>query len=240
MFFRSAQPAPQRIDARAGRCSFQGGLVTPIAEKGLISIYTDESGLTHFEWKSRVSGAVVDDFIIMQSDVKWLRVPQCTTGRVFLLDYGTDDSRHFYWMQEPNPEKDEILFAAVQAVVDPQAASELLSTPQARSRVRPPASAAVTPAAAAAPTAPPPLAHPSRAGASQPPISQVLQDALAAIGAAQQPDISLTEVLKPETTIPLLRTLLQEPEVRERLFPFLPESQVTIRASLHLFRSKIR
>ncbi len=39
------------------------------------------------------------DYIIMPQEAKWQKVPECSTGRVFLLDYGTDARRHFYWMQ---------------------------------------------------------------------------------------------------------------------------------------------
>ena len=43
-----------------------------------------------------------------------MKVPQCTTGRVFLLKFKDSSSRKFfYWMQEPSEEKDEEIFKKV-------------------------------------------------------------------------------------------------------------------------------
>ena len=41
-------------------------------------------------------------------------VPQCTTGRVFLLKFRDSTTRRFfYWLQEPKEEKDEDLLKKV-------------------------------------------------------------------------------------------------------------------------------
>jgi hypothetical protein len=61
----------------------------------------------------------LQDFIIVPNDAKWEKVHQCTTGKVFLLDYGSDDRRHFYWLQDPNPEKFEQLYESVLNIVNP-------------------------------------------------------------------------------------------------------------------------
>ena len=42
------------------------------------------------------------------------RVPQCTTGRVFLLKFRDSTTRRFfYWLQEPKEDKDEDLLKKV-------------------------------------------------------------------------------------------------------------------------------
>lgn len=42
------------------------------------------------------------------------RVPQCTTGRVYLLRFKNNSKRKFfYWMQEPNEAKDADLIKKV-------------------------------------------------------------------------------------------------------------------------------
>ena len=63
--------------------------------------------LMHFKWKDRTSGNVEDDLIIFPDDVEFKKVPQCTTGRVFLLKFKADTRKLFFWMQEPKTDKDE-------------------------------------------------------------------------------------------------------------------------------------
>ena len=51
---------------------------------------------------------ISQDLIIFPGDAEFLKVPQCTTGRVFLLKFKDSSSRRFfYWMQEPSSSKDE-------------------------------------------------------------------------------------------------------------------------------------
>merc|ERR1719225_2579030 len=63
--------------------------------------------LMHFKWKDRSSGNIEDDLIIFPEDVEFKKVPQCTTGRVFLLKFKSTTRKLFFWMQEPKSEKDE-------------------------------------------------------------------------------------------------------------------------------------
>merc|ERR1712004_932028 len=63
--------------------------------------------LMHFKWKDRSSGNIEDDLIIFPDDVEFKKVPQCTTGRVFLLKFKSTTRKLFFWMQEPKSEKDE-------------------------------------------------------------------------------------------------------------------------------------
>lgn len=50
---------------------------------------------------------VEDDLIIFPDDIEFKRVPQCTTGRVFVLKFKSSSKRMFFWMQEPKDDKDE-------------------------------------------------------------------------------------------------------------------------------------
>merc|ERR1711911_251071 len=45
--------------------------------------------------------------IIFPEDCEYVRVPQCTTGRVFLLKFKSSNKKSFFWMQEPKVDKDE-------------------------------------------------------------------------------------------------------------------------------------
>jgi hypothetical protein len=63
--------------------------------------------LTHFCWKDRTSGNVEDDLIIFPDDCEFKRVDQCKDGRVFLLKFKSSNRKLFFWLQEPNNEKDD-------------------------------------------------------------------------------------------------------------------------------------
>ena len=61
----------------------------------------------HFKWKDRGTGVIEDDLIIFPDDIEFVRVKQCTTGRVFVLKFKSSSRRMFFWMQEPKEDKDE-------------------------------------------------------------------------------------------------------------------------------------
>ncbi|KAL7985637.1 hypothetical protein Chor_004207 [Crotalus horridus] len=95
------------VEFRAGKMSLKGSTVTPDKRKGLVYIQQTDDSLIHFCWKDRTSGNVEDDLIIFPDDCEFKRVPQCTTGRVFVLKFKAGSKRLFFWMQEPKTEKDE-------------------------------------------------------------------------------------------------------------------------------------
>lgn len=50
------------------------------------------------------------DLIIFPGEADFIKIPQCTTGRVYLLKFKDHSSRRFfYWMQEPSTSKDDDL-----------------------------------------------------------------------------------------------------------------------------------
>merc|ERR1711981_161928 len=63
--------------------------------------------LIHFKWKDRTTSTIEDDLIIFPDDVEFKKVPQCTTGRVFILKFKNSTRKLFFWMQEPKDEKDD-------------------------------------------------------------------------------------------------------------------------------------
>jgi 26S proteasome regulatory subunit N13 len=46
------------------------------------------------------------DLIIFPEEATFKRVKQCTTGRVYLLEWKATARRLFFWMQEPAEDKD--------------------------------------------------------------------------------------------------------------------------------------
>lgn len=110
------------VEFRAGKMDFNVSTnrVTPDTRKGLIQLIQvfetilsrdlhcqGPDGLIHFIWKDRTSGRVIDDLIIFPEEAVMKRVKQCTTGRVYLLEFRASSRKCFYWMQEPSEDKDE-------------------------------------------------------------------------------------------------------------------------------------
>eukprot|EP00300_Choanocystis_sp_HF-7_P001404 c11135_g1_i1.p1 GENE.c11135_g1_i1~~c11135_g1_i1.p1 ORF type:complete len:247 (+),score=62.54 c11135_g1_i1:369-1109(+) len=170
--------------------------------------------------------------MIFPNDAKWERVPQCTTGRVFLLDFG-EGARHFLWLQEPNASRDDDIFDRVKQLVSP--VDESADVPASLGGPFTP-----EPSRVSVPEAPRRLNNNNNNNsAAHPPIvSQAdLMRALGALGVPPPNDVSLTAVLQAERVIPLVRDLLQDQQVTRKLFPHLPESQTSEEAVEELLRS---
>lgn len=95
------------VEFRAGKMHLKGTTVHPDKRKGLVYVYQADDSLMHFCWKDRTAGKVEDDLIIFPDDCELKRVPQCTTGRVYLLKFKSTNRKLFFWMQEPKADKDE-------------------------------------------------------------------------------------------------------------------------------------
>lgn len=95
------------VEFKAGKMNMEGSTVTPVNRKGTVFLHQTDDSLIHFCWKDRTSGQTEDDLIIFPDDAEFKRVTQCTTGRVYVLKFKTNPRRIFYWMQEPNEDKDD-------------------------------------------------------------------------------------------------------------------------------------
>ncbi|KAK2091203.1 adhesion regulating molecule 1 [Saguinus oedipus] len=67
---------------------------------------TDDS-LIHFCWKDRTSGNVENNLIMFPDYCEFKQVPQCPSGRVYVLKFKAGFKRLFFWMQEPKTDQDE-------------------------------------------------------------------------------------------------------------------------------------
>lgn len=95
------------VEFKAGKMTMKGKMVHPDKRKGLLYIFQSEDSLMHFCWKDRTTNVVEDDLIIFPDDVEFKRVPQCTTGRVYILKFKSSNRKFFFWVQEAKTEKDE-------------------------------------------------------------------------------------------------------------------------------------
>ena len=102
----SQQQSKYLVEFKAGKMTMNGSTVTPIKRKGLVYLHQSDDNLMHFCWKDRQTGVTEDDLILFPDDAEFKKVPQCTTGRVFVLKFKTS-KRCFYWMQEPSSDKDD-------------------------------------------------------------------------------------------------------------------------------------
>ncbi|CAH0766471.1 unnamed protein product [Diatraea saccharalis] len=95
------------VEFRAGRMTLKGRMVHPDKRKGLLYVYQGDDSLMHFCWKDRTTGEVEDDLLIFPDDCEFVRVNECTTGRVYVLKFKSFSKKYFFWMQEPKTEKDD-------------------------------------------------------------------------------------------------------------------------------------
>ncbi|XP_072393542.1 proteasomal ubiquitin receptor ADRM1 homolog [Diabrotica undecimpunctata] len=95
------------IEVRAGKMNLKGRMVMSDKRKGLLYVYQSDDSLMHFCWQDRTTGIVEDDLIIFPDDCEYVKVPQCTTGRAYLLKFKSSNKKFFFWIQEPKTDKDE-------------------------------------------------------------------------------------------------------------------------------------
>jgi hypothetical protein len=79
--------------------------VTADPRKGLIVLTKSVDQVLHFQWKTRPNGEIEDDLMLFPGEQTFERVPECTTGRVFLMNL--HGRKRFFWIQELKEDKDE-------------------------------------------------------------------------------------------------------------------------------------
>uniref|UniRef100_UPI00358DE693 proteasomal ubiquitin receptor ADRM1 n=1 Tax=Myxine glutinosa TaxID=7769 RepID=UPI00358DE693 len=115
---RGGSSSKSLVEFRAGKMSLRGGTVSPDQRRGLVYVQQSDDSLIHFCWKDRSSGLVEEDLIIFPDDCEFKHVPQCTSGRVYVLKFKSGSRRLFFWMQEPKSEKDEELTKKVNEYIN--------------------------------------------------------------------------------------------------------------------------
>uniref|UniRef100_A0A1I8A5N3 Proteasomal ubiquitin receptor ADRM1 homolog n=1 Tax=Steinernema glaseri TaxID=37863 RepID=A0A1I8A5N3_9BILA len=112
------------VEFKAGRSTLEPGStpekrkVVSDKTKGLVYIKQSSDQLIHFVWKNRETNTVVDDLIIFPGDTEFLKVNECTDGRVFMLKFSSNNDRRLFWMQDNRAEKDDELVKKVNDVLN--------------------------------------------------------------------------------------------------------------------------
>ncbi|KAK0415610.1 hypothetical protein QR680_012025 [Steinernema hermaphroditum] len=107
------------VEFKAGRSTLEEGStpekrkVVSDKTKGLVYIKQSSDQLVHFIWKNRETNTIVDDLIIFPGDTEFLKVKECTDGRVFMLKFNSNSDRRLFWMQDNKADKDDELVKKV-------------------------------------------------------------------------------------------------------------------------------
>ncbi|KAK5810180.1 adhesion regulating molecule [Linnemannia elongata] len=229
------------LEFKAGRCFRTTGtnIVKPDPTKGLVYL-EEEDGLMHFFWKNRTSGEIEDDLILFPGDAELIAVPQCTTGRVVMLQFKSSSQKLFYWLQEASTTRDQIILQHVNSLIhsqeddeeeymdDDAAMEDAEAAPVSESASAIAPSAAFAPAAPVStsttnPTTTAPAAAAAAGGSSL--TAQQMDQLRHLLGGLQVPpaqrsNLRLDHILTPGAVAPLLNN----PEICAALFPHLPES----------------
>lgn len=209
------------VEFRAGKCEWDGKLVSPDKTKGKVVLYTsEEDSLMHFQWVDREKNEVALDLLFFQ-DAYFQQIQKCKDGRVFLLRFTSSDKKHFFWLQEPKTEGDDDFLKKFNETVGAKI---------------PDKKAGGAAAAAAAPNLNPVAASLAAGAAGTPEVNPELRAALDALLQAQggaapggaaaaqrQPPVPLAAVL----TTDVLQGLMEDPEAVKEMQELLPPEQRT-------------
>ena len=74
------------VEFKAGRCDYNGRMVTPDRRRGNIRVIKDDQGLMKFEWVEKDARDAQDSLTVFPDDCKFEKVKQ-TEDRVYLLEF---------------------------------------------------------------------------------------------------------------------------------------------------------
>ncbi|KAG0555844.1 hypothetical protein M758_11G006600 [Ceratodon purpureus] len=236
------------LEIRAGKMIASGTRVTPDPRKGLIRLVKAEDTLLHFQWWDRTTFALEDDQIVFPEEATFEKVGQ-SSGRVYLLKFKHDDRKFFFWMQEADKSMDadicNVVMHLLNHPLESDGEDELEDSPQPLSENSDVMASDLLEATAT-----------SRdlAGGSSSMLSGVpggtntgvvqladLQRILSGLGQSSEANIAMardtgpgfSELLRPDIVRPLLDNL----HLEDRLAPYLPEGVRTKQAIAELMQS---
>ncbi|ORY97952.1 proteasome complex subunit Rpn13 ubiquitin receptor-domain-containing protein [Syncephalastrum racemosum] len=134
--FPAAQQPRHLVEFNAGKCIYEDNMLRPDLRKGVIYMDQSDDQLMHFYWKERRATEPEEDLIIFPDEAELVRIPECTTGRVYLLKFKSSERKLFFWMQNKNDEKDEENVSKVNRLInDPETAVRDIMSGAGSSRV---------------------------------------------------------------------------------------------------------
>lgn len=204
------------VEFKAGRCEYDGRMITPDKRKGKVVLFTsEEEQLMHLQWHDREKSECVNDLIVI-NDAYFQKIEKCKDGRVYILRFTSSDKKMFFWMQEPDADGDAALISKFNEAVGATIPAKSNSIGTGGS-----GSAAIAAVRGAA------------AGDIDPALQNALQQFLQGQGAGAglpgaaqgqgAAQASISDVLTPE----LLASLAEDETASAELMQHLPESHRT-------------
>lgn len=122
-FAQMQQQRKPLVEFKAGICDFSLAetKVIPDKRKGKLIITQSPAGELKLQWKLRPSGTVDWHRLLLAGSATWEKVPECTTGRCFLLRFKQGNAMNklkFFWMQEPKDDKDEEYLKKINEIIE--------------------------------------------------------------------------------------------------------------------------
>lgn len=98
---QSSSSSGYLVSFKAGRSALSGTTVTSDPSKrGLIYLTIHPDSSLRFCWKNRKSNEVEEEIVLLPDDAEFVELPECKTGRAFVLRFRKSPRRLFFWSQE--------------------------------------------------------------------------------------------------------------------------------------------
>jgi hypothetical protein len=184
--------------------------------KGAIVLSRGDDDLLHFLWKNRTTDRVEEDLILFPTDATFEKVPQGTSERMYVLKFSSSNQRHFFWMQDASPQRDDEFANNVNGLLQDMDYTPVwnTNTNDSGDSSQPQASTSQAPSSSGAPGNF--QATPEQLAALQRILTSMTGDSRTG---ADVPELSLTDVLTPANITPLFTS---HPDLIRSLFPHLP------------------
>lgn len=94
--------------------------IEPDLRKGLLYLRRSAGdGQIHFHWMDRRTGAIELDILVAPlGHLEFRKVEACLTGRVYVLKFCNSTQRYYFWMQEPDMQRDVEFCQFVNELID--------------------------------------------------------------------------------------------------------------------------
>ncbi|KAJ8502908.1 hypothetical protein ONZ45_g11324 [Pleurotus djamor] len=209
---------------KAGRAFRREGtnIVEPSPEKGAVILTNGEDGLLHFVWKNRSTNEIGEDLILFPTDASFVKVPQATSGRVYVLKFSSSDQRHFVihnadfrpqslssGMQDASSQRDAEFVDNLNGLLQDPEHTLVWGNTNTSDSSQSPASTSTQGSARVPQATPEQLAQ----------LDRIMQSLASGGSQSAAPELSLSDILTPSNLMPLFTS---HPELIPSLFPHLP------------------
>lgn len=209
------------VEFAAGRFNYDAVTkkVTPDPSKGKILVYHNDEGEKHFKWINSATNTEDIDLFVFEFDARFTKVVQ-SKNRVYLLSFASNDDKFFFWLQEPDVDKDDTYCSQVNEVINYAEEEQEIEEEEEKAQPQPP-----------------PVSSQGQPSTAQKDWISALQETFKKLGGgAPRPENEtpcLSEVLKSE----FLTEVGEDKEFQAALIPLLPEGRQTLEELKEMLKS---